>query len=387
MGLPGAPQIKLLEKSGKNRERGEQKKAEDSGPIVIHQRLADSDNSDEENGEDSDEGSDEEGSGSESESGSESGSGSDSGSDSESDDAPPVPRPAEKVRTKYDRMFERKNQSILTDHYSKLVAHEDDLADGDDDVFTLARRDHDLDLGSDAEIDSTAPIDTIAKKLVTSDDLSKRKLKDATTRKGQLKLRGLPTKMLFDEEGQARDFYEHGKEVEQDAAAEEARRAYVEEESKRMREADVIDREVAREKRREKKRKRKEREREVSNVNRTRVGIANSADDGRDGGGRRRAGGVHWWRKRRRGRIPELRRGRAVGTLAVARARAADKEAQGQVGPGARGRRGARAPSPPWRVGHIDVIEYVICVLHCSKERYVNGQPSILAFRSSVCEI
>jgi ATP-dependent RNA helicase DDX10/DBP4 len=259
MGLPGAPQIKLLEKNNKNKERGAQK-AED-GPVVIHQRLGAM--SDEESDEDEDEDKDEDEDDSEDESGSGSGSGSESDADSSDSDAPRVARQAPQVRTKYDRMFERKNQSILTDHYSKLVA-QDDGADSDgDDVFTLARRDHNLDLSDGEEVDESVPIDALAKKLVTAEDLSKRKLKDATTRKGQLKSRGLPTKMLFNEEGEARDFYEHGKDIEQGAAAEEVRRAYVDEESRRMREADIVDREVAREKRREKKRKRKEREREM----------------------------------------------------------------------------------------------------------------------------
>jgi ATP-dependent RNA helicase DDX10/DBP4 len=297
MGLPGAPQIKLLEKTGKNTERGVQKKEEeDTGPTIIHQRLAESDDSGEDSEEGSEDGDDESGSGS--------GSGSESESGSDSDEAP---RAAPQVRTKYDRMFERKNQSILTDHYSKLVSHEG--GDDEDDVFTLARRDHDLDLGSDAEVDPTAPIDSIAKQLITADDLSKRKLKDATTRKGQLKTRGLGSKMLFDDEGQARDFYEHGKDVEQGAAAEEVRRAFVEEESKRMREADVVDREVARDKRREKKRKRKEREREVSvmNIEASTKHQADMTDDGRNGWFRlrlgRRGGRIHRWRQRRRRRI------------------------------------------------------------------------------------
>lgn len=253
MGLPGAPQIKLLEKSGKNQERGAQKNDEDTGPTVIHQRLAETDSEDEDDEDSEDDEGDDSESGEESDA---SGSGSGSGSDA------PAPKQAPAVRTKYDRMFERKNQSILTPHYSKLVAHDDDLAgaeDDDDDVFTLARRDHDLD-GADSDED----FEGVKKPLISSEDLSKRKLKEGTTRKGQLKNRGMPTKVVFGEDGEARDFYEHGDDVEAGAGAEEVRRAFVEAESARMREADIVDREVAREKRREKKRKRKEREREVS---------------------------------------------------------------------------------------------------------------------------
>ncbi|KAJ7730205.1 hypothetical protein B0H14DRAFT_3899306 [Mycena olivaceomarginata] len=50
------------------------------------------------------------------------------------------------VRTKYDRMFERKNQNVLSAHYSKLIE-----GDGDDDdeeeFITLKRADHELDGG------------------------------------------------------------------------------------------------------------------------------------------------------------------------------------------------------------------------------------------------
>lgn len=161
------------------------------------------------------------------------------------------------MRTKYDRMFERKNQSILTPHYSALVAHDEDLlaagADGDEDFITLKRRDHDLD-GTIPDPD--API--------SSEDLSKRKLRMATSKKALAKNGPLGTKVVFNDEGEARDFYEMGEKVEEGAAAEEKRLAFVREEQERMKIADKEDREVAREKRREKKRKRKEREREVS---------------------------------------------------------------------------------------------------------------------------
>ncbi|BEI80156.1 hypothetical protein CcaverHIS002_0106850 [Cutaneotrichosporon cavernicola] len=249
MGLPGAPQIKLLEtaKKAKGRVGGEK---DENGPTIIHQRLAsDSEGESGDEGSESEEESGKQGSseeesnaGSDEEGSEESGSGSGSGSEDDS-----APRKPAAVRTKYDRMFERKNQGVLTDHYSKLVAHDDD---DDDDVFTLARRDHDLELGSDEE-------------LTTSADLSKRKLKSATTRKGQIKAGGVPTKLVFDEDGEQRDFYAHGEAAESAAKAEEARIEYVEAENARMREADVVDREVAREKRREKKRKRKEAERKM----------------------------------------------------------------------------------------------------------------------------
>lgn len=264
MGLPGAPQIKLLDQGKKVKERGGPKKDDDEeGPTVVHQKLAPlSDEEDEDDEEDDDDDDDDESQDEESDEDEDEPA---SGSGSESEDLPV--RSAPQVRTKYDRMFERKNQDILTDHYSKVVAHDDDLlaagADDDDDVFTLARRDHDIDddeaadLGiSEALADPSKP-----KPLITSDDLSKRKLKAAATRTGQLKNRPAPTKVIFGEDGEARDIYEKGIEAEQAAAAD--RDGYLADERERMAAADIVDREVAREKRREKKRKRKEREREL----------------------------------------------------------------------------------------------------------------------------
>jgi len=160
-------------------------------------------------------------------------------------------------------MFERTNQSILTPHYTALISHEGE--DGDD-VFTLARRDHDLD-ASTPTIDSGPtfasnpnPNPTSTTPLISSEDLSKRKLKAGTSRKGILKTRPGPDKVIFDESGVATDFYKAGVEAEVDAAGD--RGEFERKERERMKEADRVDREVARERKREMKRKRKDRERE-----------------------------------------------------------------------------------------------------------------------------
>jgi ATP-dependent RNA helicase DDX10/DBP4 len=169
------------------------------------------------------------------------------------------------VRTKYDRMFERKNQSILAPHYSALISHENDAEGGDDDdVFTLARRDHDIDNADNddmlQETTTTNPTDDTP--LITSEDLSKRKLKAATSKKALLKSRPAPDKIIFDEvTGEARNFYEQGTELETLAGNDAERKKFLEEEGKRMRDAHRIDKEVAKEKKREKKRKRQERAR------------------------------------------------------------------------------------------------------------------------------
>ncbi|OCH87503.1 DEAD-domain-containing protein [Obba rivulosa] len=159
---------------------------------------------------------------------------------------------ANRVRTKYDRMFERKNQNILSEHYNKLVDHsaDGDAPESDDEFITLKRADHDL------------PGDAA---LSESDFVSKRKLKMANSKKALGKYGPKGNKLVFDDEGRPHEVYEM-----QDAdkvfrgvdeAMEEGRR-FVEGERGKLKEADVVDKAEAKEKKREKKRKRKEREHE-----------------------------------------------------------------------------------------------------------------------------
>ncbi|KAL7422642.1 ATP-dependent RNA helicase dbp4 [Cryptotrichosporon argae] len=243
LGLPGAPHIKLGARGTRVRGKDEGED-EAKGPNVVRQKLeelaSDSDEDEGSDGSEDEDGGGAVGSGSELASASGSARETDDGA---ADDGPRKPAP---VRTKYDRMFERTNQSILTPHFTKLVSHDDGGSDDDgDDVFTLARRDHELD----------------GPALPASDELSKRALKAATSKKGALKHRPVPEKLVFDDAGEAREFYEAGRDAEAQAARERAR--YVAEETERMKAADKVDREVAREKKRERKRKRKEREREA----------------------------------------------------------------------------------------------------------------------------
>lgn len=185
-------------------------------------------------------------------------------------DIPLTMQRGQPVRTKYDRMFERTNQSILTPHYSALIAHDDDDADegqdGNDEVFTIARRNHALDdEGEDLADGDLVPTERAGPTpIISSEDLSKRKLKAASSKKQNLRNRPAPEKLVFDDEGQATNFYESGVQAEEGAGGEAARKEFFERERQQMREADKIDRAVARDAKREKKRKRKEREREVS---------------------------------------------------------------------------------------------------------------------------
>ena len=50
-----------------------------------------------------------------------------------------------KPKTKLDKMFNRKNMSVLTDHYKKLVDREaDNIMSEDEELITLKRADHEL---------------------------------------------------------------------------------------------------------------------------------------------------------------------------------------------------------------------------------------------------
>ncbi|KAK2460753.1 hypothetical protein APHAL10511_007223 [Amanita phalloides] len=215
LGLPGTPKIKFLVENHK------QSVSKTSG-IAVNDHLAVS--SSDENNE----------------------------SQSENVGENEVPRKLSKaVRTKYDRMFDRKNQSVLSLHYNKLIEHEHNDADDGDDFITLKRADHDLD-------------DTIPD---MSGELSNRKRKLGTAKR-KILTGGLPKKFIFDDEGQAHELYEVKDEeqwTQRRGGLEGIRaegRKFAEGEREKMKTSDVFDKHEAREKKREKKRKRKEKEKE-----------------------------------------------------------------------------------------------------------------------------
>lgn len=158
------------------------------------------------------------------------------------------------VRTKYDRMFERKNQNILSAHYSKLVDH-GDAVDDDEDFITLKRANHDL-----SDTDANPEID----------NLSKSKLKLSKTKRAVVKYGQLGHKLIFDDEGNPHEIYEMVDPAEFYKGGlkevKEAGQAFVEGEKDKLKGADVVDKMEAKEKKREKKRKRKDREKGVSPV-------------------------------------------------------------------------------------------------------------------------
>lgn len=92
--------------------------------------------------------------------------------------------------SKIEKMFQRKNQNILSDHYNKLIDHEEENlldsneANEDDEFITLSRRDHKLE--SDEEADLMLP-------------MSRRQLK--LTKKELAKKQSKGERIVFDDEG------------------------------------------------------------------------------------------------------------------------------------------------------------------------------------------
>ncbi|KAF7292788.1 RNA helicase [Mycena indigotica] len=170
------------------------------------------------------------------------------------------------VRTKYDRMFERRNQNVLSEHYAKLLDGAD--AAEDEDFITLKRADHELD---NPDADTTA-------------DISKRKQRMGRAKRAIME-GGLGHKLVFDDEGLPHEMYEmedggewidgHGGIAGVKAAGDK----FAEGERGKMKEATVLDREEAKEKKREKKRRRKEREREEAGMGGGKSAVAMGAEE------------------------------------------------------------------------------------------------------------
>ncbi|KAJ5811322.1 ATP-dependent RNA helicase dbp4 [Penicillium riverlandense] len=196
----------------------------------------------------------------------------------------PKKKDENQVRTRYDRMFERRNQDVLADHYSKLINDDGTLvapdtneggedADEDADFLSVKRRFAAGDVGLDqAESDSEDSDDQRATKVVQIDGKeplvidSKRREKLLKSKKKLLKYKGKGTKLIYDDEGNAHEVYEMEDEEHFKArgAADVQRERFLAEETERTRHADLEDKELAREKRREKKEKRRARERALA---------------------------------------------------------------------------------------------------------------------------
>ncbi|KAF4978573.1 hypothetical protein FZEAL_5065 [Fusarium zealandicum] len=219
-----------------------------------------------------------------------------SGSESEGDlDGEKKSKKKAEVRTKYDRMFERTNQDVLSSHYSKLVGEGEDKKNGDDDdddddaEFLSVKRvlkDGDLDEASKDAFKSAAKIiDGLGGEEPFIVD-SKRREKALKSKKKMLKFKGNATKLVYDDDGNAHAVYELQDEDDfhDEGPADELRRQFVEGETSRVREADVDDKALAKQKRREKREKRKaaERAERLGITDEDDAPMLQAADDGED---------------------------------------------------------------------------------------------------------
>lgn len=202
-----------------------------------------------------------------------------SGSDTDSD-GEPGKRKKDQVRTKYQKMAERQNQDVLSSHYRKLLGEDQNQAgDGDDDDdddaadFLSVKRV----LDGDAELDaaagggnktapsSSAPEQPKVVKLGKSELVidSHRREKLLKSKKKLLKYMDRGSKLVFDDEGNAHPIYELQDEddFQREGPAEALRKQFVESETAKVREADVEDKQLAKQRRKEKRERQKARER------------------------------------------------------------------------------------------------------------------------------
>lgn len=184
--------------------------------------------------------------------------------DEDSDGVKKAPK-KEEVRTKYDRMFERRNQDVLSGHYSKMIAEDDAIpaehadADEDDDFLSVKRVIAADDSDDEIAVPGGKVITGLSREPIVID--SKRKEKMLKSKKAMLKLKGKGIKTIFDEEGVAHNINEMEDEqtFQQRGTAAEQRARFLEEEAARVQAADREDKQLAKDKKRERREKKKTR--------------------------------------------------------------------------------------------------------------------------------
>ncbi|KAG8858201.1 ATP-dependent RNA helicase dbp4 [Serendipita sp. 411] len=170
------------------------------------------------------------------------------------------------VRTKHDRLFERKNQK--QEHYRQIVEQALDVVDEEEEDFlTVKRVNHDLPM----DLIQTGPAGFI----------SKRKLRLAKSKKAMAKYGNKGEKLIFDDDGNAHQVYEMKDADEPSVDVKELGKEFAQRQREELKEVDLIDKEIAKRKRKEKKLKAKKREQEESGQ----VSYATGHVDGDDDSG------------------------------------------------------------------------------------------------------
>ncbi|KAJ3148804.1 ATP-dependent RNA helicase dbp4 [Geranomyces michiganensis] len=181
------------------------------------------------------------------------------------DDSEQKQQKPNKVVTNVDKMFAKKNLTILSDHYKALKASDsgsddsDDAAeleseslvpngnDEQDDFLTLKRADHDIDESGAAP----PPAESLTHRQILK------------LRAKELKQRGLGTKLYFDEDGKPMPAFEMEKlsDFVQKEDLESRHKKYIDAQIKDMTAVDQVDKEVARQKLKERKKELKMKDR------------------------------------------------------------------------------------------------------------------------------
>ena len=174
------------------------------------------------------------------------------------------------IKTRYDRMFERRNQDVLADHFTKIIGPGDHVAglngdaDEDDNFLTVKRMlpadDDETILSTNGLPPNAKFIEGIGKGGLVVDSKRREKLLKSKKQVAKLKVKG--TKMVFDDDGKAHPIYELEDEEQFKARgpATTQRVRFLEEETKRIQSADLKDKQLAKDRKRDRKEKRKARE-------------------------------------------------------------------------------------------------------------------------------
>ncbi|EGO59358.1 hypothetical protein NEUTE1DRAFT_79371 [Neurospora tetrasperma FGSC 2508] len=192
-----------------------------------------------------------------------------SGSDTEGSDGE-IRKKKKEVRTKYDKMAERQNQDVLSTHYRKLLG-EDQAEDNEEDDFLSVKRVLDDDAALDdaagnaksgTNPDGTAKVVKLGKNAELVID-SHRREKLLKSKKKLLKYMEKGQKLVFDDEGNAHPLYQlqDEEDFQKEGDAKELRQKFVESEATKVKEQDVEDKLLAKQRRKEKRERAKARER------------------------------------------------------------------------------------------------------------------------------
>ncbi|KAI9296743.1 DEAD-domain-containing protein [Neoconidiobolus thromboides FSU 785] len=148
------------------------------------------------------------------------------------------------TKTKVEKLFLKKNRTVLAEHYNKLVDRESDNESLDDDFMKIKRRDHALDNNDDA---------TFGKSAEEVAAMNKRQILNAKQK--ALKGGNKNEKMVFDDEGNAHQLYEleDGQEFLENSDIKKIQKEYIEQQNMEFKLADIHDKQLAKDKKKEKK--------------------------------------------------------------------------------------------------------------------------------------